>query len=497
MRIDAFLGHHGVITNPFADEDAQSDHVFKKSCIHGTYHPAWDKIYGDPSDPAASVVFGEKGSGKTALRLQIAERLRMYNEDHAGRQVFTIEYDDFNPPLERFAQHYSGRRRQPPKLLDRWRLWDHHDAILSLGVTQLLDRALDAASARSYPAVTDAPIDLKRLSPPQARDLLLLAALYDQSTGESPEFRWNRLRREMRFSTWKSRIRLIGAIAGTILILLFLFSIDKLSWLFTVWPYLAVVGCWIPWAWRHFKFWRTSRRIVRSAKTVNLDRARLRRTLYQFPGDMLADQPLPEAARSDDRYELLRKFQDILRTLGFDGLVVLVDRVDEPYMINGQTPLMKKLIWPMLDNKFLKHPALGVKLLLPAELEPEIDRENRDFHQRSRLDKQNLIRSLAWTGESLYDLAGARLAACTSGEQRPQLSDLFDPSVGRRRLVDALQTLRVPRHVFKFLYRLITEHCNTHSDDSPVVTISSEMFEAQLAVYQKDQRAFDMGYGAG
>ncbi len=104
----------------------------------------------------------------------------------------------------------------------------------------------------------------------------------------------------------------------------------------------------------------------------------------------------------------------MLRSLRFEGIIALVDRVDEPYLINGSTELMQALVWPMLDNKFLKHPGMGLKLLLPVELERLVDRQERDFHQRARLDKQNLVRSLAWTGQSLYDLANARLAACAS-----------------------------------------------------------------------------------
>ena len=110
MKIQQFLQHHGIAANPFADEDAQTDLVFKGYCIANTYHPAWDKIYGDPTEPATSVVFGEKGSGKTALRLQIAHRLTDYNADHPERQVFVVQYDDFNPFLDRFRDRFSGRR---------------------------------------------------------------------------------------------------------------------------------------------------------------------------------------------------------------------------------------------------------------------------------------------------------------------------------------------------------------------------------------------------
>ena len=151
--------------------------------------------------------------------------------------------------------------------------------------------------------------------------------------------------------------------------------------------------------------------------------------LLNFPGGQIVGQPLPAWQRTDDRYELLAKLQGVLRSLHFDGILVLVDRVDEPYLINGSTDLMRALVWPMLDNKFLKHPGLGLKLLLPIELERLLDRESRDFHQRARLDKQNLIRSLGWTGQSLYDMANARIAACAAEGRSPKITDLFD---GRR-----------------------------------------------------------------
>jgi hypothetical protein len=158
---------------------------------------------------------------------------------------------------------------------------------------------------------------------------------------------------------------------------------------------------------------------------------------------------------------------------------------------------MQAMLWPMLDNKFLKHPGVGLKLLLPIELERLIDRQERDFHQRARLDKQNLIRSLAWTGQSLYDLANARLKACAADGKSPVLTQLFESSVNDRRLKDAFAALRVPRHLFKFLYRLFTAHCNAHSDEEPVWQISPATFESVLALYQRDQDAFDRGVGAG
>src|SRR5262245_49547915 len=109
MKVSDFLQHHGITRNPFAEDDAQTDPVFKESCIDSTHHPAWDKVFGDPREPSTSIVFGEKGAGKTAMRMQIAEYVKRYNADNSESRLFVIAYDDFNPFLDRFRSHF-GRR---------------------------------------------------------------------------------------------------------------------------------------------------------------------------------------------------------------------------------------------------------------------------------------------------------------------------------------------------------------------------------------------------
>ena len=75
MKTEQFLQHHGIKGNPFSEEDAQTDTVFKRQCLSTIHHPAWNKFFGSPADPSTALVFGEKGSGKTALRLQAAAEL--------------------------------------------------------------------------------------------------------------------------------------------------------------------------------------------------------------------------------------------------------------------------------------------------------------------------------------------------------------------------------------------------------------------------------------
>lgn len=501
MKIQQFLQHHGITANPFADEDAYTDLVFKGYCISNTFHPTWDKIYGDPSEPATSVVFGEKGSGKTAIRLQIAHHLTDYNADHPDGQVFAVLYDDFNPFLDRFRERFSGRRRRPERVLEKWRLWDHMDAVLSLAVTQLVDRILEVKQAR-HPAARDEPLATESLDASQVRDVLLLAACYDQSTAENPEARWHLLRRKLGLSVWRSKWDWAVGIVVTLVVIAVLAWLAYRGWRppWQYWLYLLIAGIaagWAPRLWRCLKWYWKARRVVRHTRVLSHNTNVLRRLLLNFTGSQLVGQPLPDQQRTDDRYELLGKLQGVLRSLRFDGILVLVDRVDEPYLINGSTELMRALVWPVLDNKFLKHPGMGLKLLLPIELERLIDRQDRDFHQRARLDKQNLVRSLEWTGQSLYDVANARIKACAAEGSSPALADLFDESIDDRRLMIAFGGLRVPRHLFKFMYRLFTHHCNAYSDEDPRWRISGEAFESVLALYQRDQDALNRGAGAG
>jgi hypothetical protein len=103
------------------------------------------------------------------------------------------------------------------------------------------------------------------------------------------------------------------------------------------------------------------------------------------------------------------------------------------------------------------------------------------------------VPNLEWTGETLYDIASQRVKAASTGTPPATLAQLFDPAVDQRRLIDGLRTLRVPRHLFKFLHRLCVAHCHSHTSEQPVWTIPLERFEKELAVFRRDQDAFDRG----
>ena len=206
MDLKDFLAHHGIHKNPFAEEDARSDQVFKHHCIDSTHHPCWDKIYGDPADPSTAIVFGEKGSGKTALRMQIAKEIQEYNRQNDGQRCFIVNYDDFNPFLDQYRERFPRRRAE--KVLREFQLWDHIDAILAIAVTQLVDGIFKSRGqkASDEPTGDEVPSDFRRrLTKHQRRDLLLLAACYDNSTAAPRAARWTRLQRRLmdfHLGTW-------------------------------------------------------------------------------------------------------------------------------------------------------------------------------------------------------------------------------------------------------------------------------------------------------
>ena len=502
MNIQSFLEHHGILRNPFAEEDAQTDQVFKQHCISSAYHPIWDKVYGDPKEPSTSIIFGPKGSGKTAMRLQIDQHLSRFNAENPGDRVFVIRYDDFNPFLDHFCER-MGRRtmRKPEKVLDAWRLWDHMDAILCLGVTELVDGILGTRSRQPHDEISQQAVDA--LDRTATRDLLLLAACYDQSTASNFTDRWNDLRKHLHYSNLQVKWSLVLSIVSAV------FSVLLVAWLMlrdwgvdeatgeavkvsaqTLWliPILTLLGS-LPLLIKTIKCQHAAMGIHRHMRVGKRETSSLRKILQQFPTKDLASQPLPRFDRTDDRYELLNKFQLILERLGYRGIIVLMDRVDEPHLTGGKPELMRRFVWPILDNKLLKHPGIGFKIMLPQELHRDVERESREFHERARLDKQNVIPAFQWTGESLYDLARARMMACAAEGRNPEPKDLFADDVSYERLLSAFQSLRVPRHLFRLLYRVLVDHCNRHTDAQPVYKIKAETFESALAVYTREAEA--------
>ena len=511
MKLHDLLTHHGMTSNPFADEDAQTDPVFQRQLPRQHVSPELGQGLRRPDRTRRRrSCLAKRGPARRRMRLQMAAQIEQHNREHADRRAFVIEYDDFNPFLDRFADRLSGRkRRDPAKVLSEWKLWDHMDAILSLGVTSLVDRLL-GASQPSGSAANGLPDDaVKRLDRFQKRDLLLLAACYDNSLTEAFQSRWYRLRRKLWYMPWQSwAVRGIGlTVKAAVLTYVFWWKRDW-SLLLTVWPWLIMALGWAPWLAQVWRWWMHAYGVSRKMRCVTRDVNPLRQVFMQFSGRDINGQPLPNKDRTDDRYELLYKFQGLLQALGFHSIVVLVDRVDEPHLINGSLENMHGLVWSMLDNKFLKQPGLGLKLLLPIELggirrrrEPRL-LPTRTARQAEHDSLASMDGTIALTIWPTHGLRRARPPGKPNGEidhqadeklsgHSAQLRDLFDRSIDDSRLIEAFGSLRVPRQLFKFLYRVLVAHCQAHVDTAPKWQVDAATFEAQLALFQRDQQATD------
>ncbi len=144
MNVTRFFEHWSITENPFQAEEARHDAVFQRLGTEKIRHPDFEKILGDPSRPASAIVFGEKGSGKTAIRLQIERRVHEHNRSHPNARVFLTPYDDLNAVLDRFVEAARGRDDESElKTLQRFTLSDHMDAILHTATVRVVDAILD------------------------------------------------------------------------------------------------------------------------------------------------------------------------------------------------------------------------------------------------------------------------------------------------------------------------------------------------------------------
>lgn len=520
MDINTFLKQHGLTANPFAAEEARHDAVFERLLDSPTRHPDFAKILGRIEAPATAVVFGEKGSGKTAIRLAIARQVRDHNRAHPKQRTLLAAYDDLNPVLDRILSHLGrGRlRRENPealqKLLEQVRLADHQDAILSLAVTEVVDAILDEPSGADGAAHVELAADvrrtLRRLPRSVRTDMAVLAALYDQPHGAAATDRFNRLARRLGLTglTGVLRGRMTGPLAGFCAIVGGAMLVAAArggggpAWMILVGclAVAAAVMLAVLWTSQRLRCWNLERRIRPEMRAVEHRPGSLAAMLRHLSRADLSGKPWPRPGNEDSRYQLTARLLSVLRPLGYQGLMVLVDRVDEPTAVHGQPDRMKAVVWPMLDNKFLQQPGVGIKMLLPMELRHILSRESAAFFQEARLDKQNMVDRLTWSGVTLLDLCNRRLAACRDAaapgptEAATLLEGLFEADVSRELLIEALDQMDQPRDAFKFLYAVIQEHCRNVADDQGHYRIPRLVLESVRREHARRRDDFARGF---
>lgn len=528
MNLQQFLDHWKIIENPFRGEEARQDPVFLRlealsqagvggnakaaeipspaptTSIAGvTSHSDFEKIAGDFEQPSTSIVFGEKGSGKTAIRLQLADRVAAYNAQHPTARCLWVGYDDLNPVLGRFCERAKVEKKATvTDTLGKFRLVDHIDAVLTLIVPALVDVLVKERTVQSpAPPVTielsDEPRKLvKKMDPQLRRDLLVLQSVYDKPGASSgAENRTRRLRTMLRIPPP------LGSIVWTMLAYLgwipavvvgaYEWQIGKLTTDpmqltradSAVWIVVGLLAIYLiillkRGVYDRLKFMALGHRIRKQVRVSIRSDSSYGRSLRALPRSLVDSAILPMTGSDEVRYAMLDRARRVLAHLGYASVVVVIDRVDEPTLVSGDPDRMKAVIWPMLNNKFLQQPGMGVKMLLPVELRHALFRESASFFQEARLDKQNMIERLNWTGSMLYDLCNARLQACrVPGSEPIALLDLFAEDVTKQDLIDALDQMHQPRDAFKLMYQCLTDHCASVTSDQAQWRVPRLMLE--------------------
>lgn len=477
MNNDAFLRHHGLTANPFRGEEARQDVIFERIEAQ-CRHPDFDKILGDLDHPSSSVVFGERGSGKTAIRLQIE---RILNDREmaldGGPRIWMLAYDDFNDFIARFMRSVGDHDAN--SALKQVELIDHMDGILSRAVPRIIDGLLrDRSDAPAFGKPAEVKKAVRALPEETRSRVLRLQICYDRPG--SVASRGRRLKSLLRVpggsgvfgaKSW-TVILAILSLASFVGALLGAETLEVSQTVAMIPGVLLLAGAaymavrWTMNAWRTHK---VARALQKAIRVDDRGASSFEGALNLLRREELNHRELPMDDVDGSRYALFDGLVDLLEALGYTSMMVLVDRLDEPTAINGDAQRMKAFIWPMFNNKFLQMRRVGFKLLLPVELRGEILREREDFFREARLDKQHMIDRLSWSGAMLYDLCNARYRAClarNSQSSERSVMDLFADDVTRQDVVDALDQLQQPRDAFKFLYAVIQEHCsNTTAED--------------------------------
>ncbi len=470
MFTQKWRDHWGLIADPFACEDADKDLILTQIEMSAV-HSGFDRVFGDPAAPSPGIVFGEKGSGKSGLRLMMRRRLEAHNQAHRDRAVFDVEYIDFNGYIEALGRTVGGRRSgvtSSPEVLGSWEISDHLDSILSLGVTQLVDGLLDGSHKAE-------------LSHKQQIDLALLTALYHDSKTHTTSDALSGLARSAGLAVMRGGSGALQRVALSALGVLLAVSphivprfdeLSDLSFLAEHRPVCYGVGLalavlpWLVAAARDAARARQARRADRSVRVLHADHEPLARLLRTLDSKERADLVLPEGNDEASRYELLQRFLGLLDAAGYQGLYVLMDRVDEPTLLCDSPARMQEFVKRILDIKLLQHPRLGLKLFLPIEMESLWRNASSDELKRMRLDKSNLLAELKWTGRELYEIANQRLAACkTSASPVQNLSELLGDDLDLDYVLETFAALGTPRYAFGFLSEVFLQYVKDLPND--------------------------------
>ncbi|MDP8243434.1 MAG: hypothetical protein P9L94_05075 [Candidatus Hinthialibacter antarcticus] len=487
MFTQVWREYWGLLEDPFTCEDADKDGVLP-DVDPNAVHWSFDRLYGTPRMPAPAIIFGEKGSGKSALRLMMRRKVEKHNQDKPDEKLFLIEYIDFNNYLSHFRRAIGARNDEQAaeRVMKRWGVAEHLDCLLSLGVSKLVDEVLPSESPRD------------KLNHKQRAYLALMASIYYDSSQRTQMEAVHQLISRLGLGSLRPyfywMLTILMTVASFFLAALpIAANVNRAAEQspMPVLPFLIGGGVLLAGAWLPFMYytWMSSSfaaRADRAVKSLPRNSAALNELLKRLPLKERREYTIPRGSDEAGRYQLLQRFIEILHAFGYKGVYVLLDRIDEPSLISGREDSMRKFVESLLDIKLLQFPDMGLKLFLPIEMDEIHRNATPEQLKKMRLDKSNLVPELKWTGQELYEIANQRVKSCVKPDGRIQgLADIFGDDFDFAYLKETLHNLGTPRYAFGFLSTLFSEYTknlpNELGDGDPRWQISRAHFDVVKA----------------
>ncbi|QDV09133.1 hypothetical protein Poly30_46900 [Planctomycetes bacterium Poly30] len=464
--------HHWALDeDPFVQEDADKDTVLARVPMEAV-HSSFDRLYGSTDSPGPGIVFGEKGSGKSSLRLAMKRRLEN-DADARALYVEYIEFDSFLTEARKADRLPPNGQKTPRRVVERYLLADHIDAMLSLGVSKLADEIADG----KHPSASS-------MSPKHKASLVALTGLYYRSDERSGDEIDRGLRRVLKQPSGRSFLTklviFLAAVAGVAVggaAIADSFNVElpfevqeSGQWRVLGGILLSAAGllAWIP----GLVAQRRASKATKAVRVVPRDPDPLAALLLRIPSSVRRDLALPEGPAVGTRLVLLQRFIAILHDVGYRSFWVLMDRIDEATVLSGRADLMRPFVESLLEHRLLQFEGMALKLFLPIELSRLYLGASPDALKSMRLDKASSIPELRWTGQELSQVAAQRLRAVRPDgtpleEPGARLMDFFAEEIDENQVRETLSELGTPRLAFGFLGALMAEHARELSDDLP------------------------------
>jgi hypothetical protein len=180
---------------------------------------------------------------------------------------------------------------------------------------------------------------------------------------------------------------------------------------------------------------------------------------------------------------ILVRLADFAKVFGFEGVTVLVDKVDETYVTNNSAHLTAELVYPILSTtQLLEVDGFGWLFFLWDKVREEYSTAALPV----RLDKIANA-TIQWEDSFLRDLVVKRLQFF-SQNTITTFAELCDRSVdAAEALGETIQiAMRSPREMIRVLDTIIREHDDQHAADAGAPRLLSVTIDRALDKYAVD-----------